>query len=61
MKEIKLSTNDLQYTVLALICNDSCVLRDNPNEEEKLINLYSELNKLCMRENNYTITLRVGA
>jgi len=61
MKKIELNTHDLQRTILALICNDSCVLRDNPNETEKLINLYGELNKLCVMGNNYTITLRVKA
>lgn len=59
MKEIKLTTNDLQFTIIALICHDSHVLRDYEADVERLIDLYADLNKLCEADNDYTIRLTV--
>ena len=60
MREIKLTTDDLQLTVIALICHDSHVLRDHEADVERLIETYAELNKLCEAGNDYTLTLTIN-
>lgn len=60
MKEIKLTTTDLQLTVIALICHDSHVLKDKEPEVERLIDTFAELNRLCEPSNDYTLTLTVN-
>lgn len=60
MREIKLTTHDLQLTVIALICHDSAVLRDHGADVERLIETYAELNKLCEPSNDYTLTLAIN-
>lgn len=52
--EIKLTTEDIQHLILALVCNDANI----PFEEyDRLDNLLCDLNKKCNLENNYTLTL----
>lgn len=55
--DFTLHTYDLQDIVIALICNDSAVLRDNPERVSRLKDLFAELNNMCNESNDWTITL----
>lgn len=59
MREIKLTSYDLQLTVIALIRNDSAVLRDHLDDVKRLLETYADLNKLCEANNDYTLTLTI--
>ena len=54
----KLNTHDIQYLVIALIMSsgDTIVGAD---DEERLINKLTELNKMCVKRNDYTLTVTV--
>jgi len=52
--EIKLTTEDIQYLILALVCTDANI----PCEKySRLDELLCGLNRKCKLDNNYTLTL----
>ena len=53
--DFELDTYDLQDIVLALICNDSKVLKDNDIRVKRLINIFAELNRLTKESNDWTL------
>ena len=57
----ELHTYDCQDIVLALICNDSSVLKDKPEGVQRLIDLFSEINKMCKPDNGFTVKVEVKA
>ena len=57
--EFELHTYDLQDIVIALICNDSAVLAANPDQKQKLIDLFSGLNQRTNEANNWTLKFTV--
>ena len=57
--KIELNTNELQYIVLALILNDSSVLKNHQAEVVTLIDKVSSLNRMCNAYNDFTISFTV--
>ena len=57
--KFKLTTTELQYIAIALICNDAEVLAEGRETVDELLDLFSDLNNLCSPENDYTISLEV--
>ena len=59
---IKLTTHDLQNIVLVLIHHKIWEKDDTvttPQDCERLIDIFGDLNMLCNEDNGYTITLDV--
>lgn len=54
-----LCTEDIQGILLALICNDSSVLQENTDMLRKLLDTFADVNKMCRKGNNYTVTFTV--
>lgn len=57
--EFTLHTYDLQDIVIALICNDSAVLEANPDQKQKLIDLFGTINSMCNEGNDWTLKFKV--
>lgn len=57
--KIEFNTYELQDIVLALICHDSNVLKQRPEDVNRLIDVFADLNRLCNADNDYTISLTV--
>ena len=57
--EFDLHTYDLQDIVIALICNDSSVLKDHPDRIERLKTLFAEANWMCNRDNDFTVHVTI--
>ena len=58
MKELNLHTYDIQYLIIALVNSDGDkVIGDR---REYLMNKLAELNRMCRKENNYTLTITVN-
>ena len=53
--DFELHTYDLQDIVLALICNDSSVLKDKKDRVDELIDLFSKINQHCSNDNGFTV------
>ena len=63
-KKVKLTTSDLQYTVIATIgeASHAKVYDEDPGKEaayDKLTNIYGEWNHLVSRENDWTVDITV--
>jgi len=58
MKELNLHTYDIQYLIIALVNSDGDkVIGDR---REYLMDKLAELNRMCRKENNYTLTITVN-
>ena len=51
----ELDTYDLQDIVIALICNDSGVLKEKETRVKELIHLFAELNRMTEERNDWTL------
>lgn len=58
--KIEMNTYELQDIVLALICNDSAVLKTRKKEVNRLIDVFSELNFMCNDLNDFTLIFTVN-
>lgn len=58
--KIEMNTYELQDIVLALICNDSAVLKTRKKEVKRLIDVFSELNFMCNDLNDFTLIFTVN-
>lgn len=57
----ELHTYDCQDIVIALICNDSAVLKDKPERVQRLIDLFADINTMCKPGNDFTVKVEVKA
>lgn len=58
MKELNLHTYDIQYLIIALVNSDGDkVIGDR---REYLMDKLAELNRMCRKENNYTLKITVN-
>ena len=59
---LELSTDNIQYLLIALINSDVYRAGDIPADvSEELQNVLCELNKMCSADNNYTLNVEVTA
>lgn len=54
-----LNTHELQMIVLALICNDSIVCKDDQESVNRLIDIFASANRMTMHDRNYTLNFSV--
>lgn len=60
--EFTINTHDLQKTVIALI-NSKCCVKNSilTNEDyDRLIDMFSDMNKLCSADNDWTLSVSVN-
>lgn len=59
---LELTTDNIQYLIIALINSDVYRKGDIPADvSEELQNVLCELNKMCSADNNYTLNVEVTA
>lgn len=60
--EFTINTHDLQKTVIALINSKCCVKNSILTDEDydRLIDMFSDMNKLCSADNDWTISVSVN-
>lgn len=59
---LELSTDNIQYLIIALVNSDVYRAGDIPADvSEELQNVLCELNSMCSEDNNYTLNVEVTA
>ena len=60
--EFTINTHDLQKTIIALINSKCCVKNSILTDEDydRLIDMFSDMNKLCSADNDWTISVSVN-
>lgn len=60
--EFTINTHDLQKTIIALINSQYCLKESILTDEDygRLIDMFSDMNKLCSADNNWTLSVSVN-
>lgn len=54
-----LNTYELQMIILALICNDCIVCKDDQETVNRLIDIFASANRMTTHDRNYTLNFIV--